>query len=160
MIKNERQYRITKAQADKFESALAQATERASQRDDIDPLVQLAISDGLRSQLEELKEELAEYESLRSGRRQVVAASTIDELPRALIKARIAARLTQKELGRRVGLKEQQIQRYEATEYAGASLDRVREIMDALQVRCRIQVRTGDATASGGRTTAPGRRTH
>ena len=40
--------------------------------------------------------------------------------------------LSQKELADRIGLKEQQIQRYEATEYASASLTRIQEIIGAL----------------------------
>lgn len=38
---------------------------------------------------------------------------------------RIAAGLSQKELSERLGLKERQIQRYEATDYASANLTRV-----------------------------------
>jgi transcriptional regulator with XRE-family HTH domain len=49
-----------------------------------------------------------------------------------LIRARISAGLSQRELAARLGLKEQQIQRYEATNYETASLRRVLEIAAAL----------------------------
>jgi len=62
------------------------------------------------------------------------------DLPEALIRARIAAGLTQKELAARLGLKEQQIQRYEATRYAGVSLDRVQAVAEALGVKIRERV--------------------
>ena len=58
---------------------------------------------------------------------------TVAELPATLIKARIARGLSQKDLADRIGLKEQQIQRYEATDYASASLTRIKEVVSALR---------------------------
>ena len=58
----------------------------------------------------------------------------VAELPTVLIKARIAQGLSQKDLAERLGLQEQQIQRYEATDYASASLTRIREVVSALGV--------------------------
>ena len=58
--------------------------------------------------------------------------SGVAELPTVLIKARIAQGLSQKDLAERLGLQEQQIQRYEATEYASASLTRIKEVVSAL----------------------------
>lgn len=57
----------------------------------------------------------------------------ISKLPEALISERKKLGLTQKELAERLGLKEQQIQRYEATRYQSASLNRLLEIAEALQ---------------------------
>lgn len=54
--------------------------------------------------------------------------TSIERLPQNLIRARIASGLTQRELAARLGVKEQQIQRYEATNYASASLARVLEV--------------------------------
>jgi ribosome-binding protein aMBF1 (putative translation factor) len=51
-----------------------------------------------------------------------------------LIEARIAAGMSQRELARVLGIKEQQVQRYEATEYASASLARVIKVAHALAV--------------------------
>jgi ribosome-binding protein aMBF1 (putative translation factor) len=114
MIKNEREYRITRAQASKFEHALSQlaAPEGAAE---LHPLIQKAQKDALQSQLDELREQIAEYEALRSGQQAVISLDSLEELPQAFIQARIAAGLTQRELAERLGLKEQQIQRYEAT---------------------------------------------
>ena len=58
--------------------------------------------------------------------------SVVAELPSVLIKARIAQGLSQKDLAERLGLQEQQIQRYEATDYASASLTRIKEVVSAL----------------------------
>jgi transcriptional regulator with XRE-family HTH domain len=53
----------------------------------------------------------------------------------ALVKLRIARRLTHKALAERMNLAEQQIQRYEATGYAGVSIERLQAVVDALKVR-------------------------
>jgi HTH-type transcriptional regulator/antitoxin HigA len=48
-----------------------------------------------------------------------------------------AAGLSQEELAAKLGLKPQQIQRYEATDYQGASLERVNAVVRALGLKLR-----------------------
>ena len=132
MIKNERQYRITRAQMRKFEGALAELAQTKDKN--IHPLLQKAHQDALRSQYEELRMQLEEYDALVEGKRDVLERLSLTDLPRALIQARIAMGLSQKELAHRLGLKEQQIQRYEANEYATANLERLKEIVEALGI--------------------------
>jgi HTH-type transcriptional regulator / antitoxin HipB len=62
------------------------------------------------------------------------ALGSIEDLPTTLIKARIASGLTQKDLAEKIGVQEQQIQRYEANHYGSASFDRLRTIANALKV--------------------------
>ena len=140
MIKNERQYRITKAQAQKFAQALAEMQANPAASNHLHPLLQKAEQEALRSQWESLQSELQDYEALLAGRQQSFQLDSFDELPRTLIKARIASGLSQRELAVRLGLKEQQIQRYEATEYASASLARVSAIIQALNINIREEV--------------------
>jgi transcriptional regulator with XRE-family HTH domain/Zn-dependent peptidase ImmA (M78 family) len=140
MIKNERQYRVTQTQAKKFEQALAQFDTILYNREEVHPLLWKAQRDALQSQLGDLWEEIEEYEALKSGKCAVLELDSLEELPLALIKARIAAGLTQKELAERLGLKEQQIQRYEDTEYASASLARLLEVSQALGIKVREDV--------------------
>ncbi len=66
--------------------------------------------------------------------------NSLREIPEALIRARIASGLSQKQLAERLGLKEQQLQRWEATRYAGISLDRIHDVAEALGVTIREQV--------------------
>lgn len=139
MIKNERQYRITKSQADKFALSLAHNASSPSNTQ-LHPLLQKAQQDALRSQFEELQAQIEEYEALRSGKHHVLEVASFSELPRALIQARIAAGLSQKELAERLGIKEQQIQQYESTDYAGASMARVQEVINALGILVREEV--------------------
>ena len=71
-------------------------------------------------------------EAKKAGKFPMDELSGVAELPTVLIKARIAQGLSQKDLAERLGLQEQQIQRYEATEYASAGLTRIKEVVSAL----------------------------
>lgn len=139
MIKNERQYRITRTQAEKFAQALAQIEQTRSDAG-VHPLLRQAEREAIQSQLESLQREIGEYEDLREGKERVFVSHSFDELPAALIKARIAAGLSQKDLAERLGVKEQQVQKYEATDYTSASLERVRAVIRALGVTVKEEV--------------------
>ena len=132
MIKNERQYRITKTQATRFAQTLESLARRADEDSGIHPRIAQAREDALRSQLGDLERELREYESLKAGGFELDELNVFAQLATFLIKARIARGLSQRELADRIGLKEQQIQRYEATDYASASLARIKEVASAL----------------------------
>ena len=81
-----------------------------------------AQKDAFQSQLADLRRELEEYEALKQGAVSSIAIDSFDDLGLGLIKARIAAGLSQKALAKRLGIKEQQIQRYEAERYVSAYL--------------------------------------
>ena len=132
MIKNERQYRITRTQADKFAGAIAALSSQERTDDRIHPLIQQSQVEAMRGQLSDLQEQLAEYDALKTGDRTLPSLSSFLDLPNMLIQRRIAAGLGHKQLAERLGLKEQQIQHYEATDYAGASFSRLKEIIHAL----------------------------
>jgi transcriptional regulator with XRE-family HTH domain len=141
MIQNERQYRITKSQAEQFRKALEELKNaRISDPKSPEYLPWKIQFDAVASQLGDLEEDIREYESLRTEGRTPIEISSIEEFPRTLIQGRIAARLTQKELAGKLGLKEQQIQRYESTEYQGASLDRIKQVVKALGINVQQQV--------------------
>lgn len=109
MIKNERQYTITKKQAERFEQTIRDL-DRQGVPAGTHPLLARAERDSLQSQLQDLKDELAEYEALRSGAKPVDVRS-LEDLPKALISGRIAAGLSQRELAERLGVAPQQVQR-------------------------------------------------
>ena len=129
MIRNERQYIITKAQIKKFRKALGEFNK---QKSSAHQMLVKAQKEAIESQLAELEDQVKDYEKLRSGKYKVLKGSSIDDLPIELIRARIALGLTQKQLAERMGLKEQQIQRYEENDYASASFSRLTEIIKAL----------------------------
>lgn len=137
---SERQYRITRKKADQFREALKNFASNQTNRSDIHPRLIQAEREGMESQLSDLVVELTEYERLKSKSSSVLSVSSFDELGDGLIRARIACGLSQKDLARRMGLKEQQVQHYEATHYASASYDRLREVANALELRIRNDI--------------------
>lgn len=140
MITNEKQYRATKHHAAAFREAIAAFDEKAALARGIDPLIVRAQLQALKGQFEELRAELAAYEKLRDGGIAELNAKGIRELPDLLIKARVAKGLSQKELAARLGMREQQVQRYEAERYSGASLRRIEEVAAALSLDIAISV--------------------
>ncbi len=147
MITNERQYRIAKSQM----------TTVLGQISDLPGLVEsgslptdweiIARAD-LEGTLKQISDEIEEYERLKELGPGSVRVGSLREVPDALVRARIAARLTQKQLADRVGLKEQQIQRYEATNYSGANIDRILQIADVLDVRVEGDESTRELTVA------------
>ena len=131
MIKNEKQYRITKAQVRRFQDALAGLAGQ-KRPSNISSRLWEAQRQAAQSQMEELREQVGAYERLHLGKSKEVVLEAVEDLPKALIRARIAAGMTQEGLARRLGVKPQQVQRYEATEYQSASFARILKVVQAL----------------------------
>ena len=119
MIYTDEQFAISRAQTQRLETALSEA--RARQTDQT-WLKTLEI-DALKSQIRDIEEELLEYEQLKSGEIPAPDIPTIDELPKVLAKARIRAGISQNALAIRIKTTPEQVQRFEASNYMGASLD-------------------------------------
>ena len=131
MITNEVQYRATKAHAAQFQEALRNMEADVGVPDRKRRRLEIA---AVRSQLGDLQAEIAEYEQLRSGTIRSFEAGSLPELAVALVKARIAKGWSQRRLADKLGVAEQQIQRYESTGYTSASLARLCDVVAALGV--------------------------
>ena len=149
MITNERQYRISKAALKRFRGGTWLHWKASGSPDRMyDPRIHEAMIEANESQRDELREEAPDrYDDLRSGRVSQRTLHSLRELPIALIEARIAARLTQRELAKRLGVPEQQVQRWEANSYSGVAIERLQEIADK---------RYGSETARDGHVRRPG----
>jgi ribosome-binding protein aMBF1 (putative translation factor) len=144
VIKNQHQYRVTKAQLKRLEEALerARAADTNARR-----ALDGAVIAGLEAQIAELEEEMEEYDSLKD--RDVLVVGTLQELPQVLIKGRIARGWTQEQLARKLRLKAQQIQRYESTDYRTVSFGRLLDIAAALNIELeRCETRLADQPPS------------
>jgi len=130
MIKNEKQYQIAKKNLKGFRDALA----GYEKRDDKSSYIVRLEMNAVKHHIKNFEAEIEEFENLQNGNLSIVSLNSLDDVPGVLIKARIAKQLTQAALADKVGLKEQQIQKYEATDYAGASVLRLQRILDALGV--------------------------
>jgi chromosome condensin MukBEF MukE localization factor len=78
-IGNEVQRRVTQTAIREFEEALTRLDEDAK---DSPEWVRRGLREGMESQLADLREELAEYESLRSGKVRELELRSLKELPR------------------------------------------------------------------------------
>ncbi len=140
MITNERQYKITRANAEKFKAAIDGFDVAEREKAGIHPTFIEAELSGLNSQLVDLEEEIRAYEELQSMQAPIIRVERIEDLAEGLIAARIASGLSQRELAERMGLKPQQIQRYESDKYSSASLARIVQVTEALNIELRNEI--------------------
>jgi HTH-type transcriptional regulator / antitoxin HigA len=144
MIANERQYKITKSSAAKFKAALDGFDEMAALASGLDPIIVKAQRESLEGQYEDLLQQLHDYENLKSGKSRNFKCDSLSQLGDEFIRARIAQGLSQLDLSKRLNLKEQQIQRYEAERYVGANIERLSEVALALNLRMSIKMEIDD----------------
>jgi HTH-type transcriptional regulator / antitoxin HipB len=140
MILNERQYGITKTKIKEFEQAKSKLRNSPEPENLNEQLRHEAHLDTLNSQLAEFYEEVAEYEKLKEGKIENLKIDGLENLPEAIIKARIVRGLTQEGLAKRLGVKPQQVQRTEANRYASTSFTTILEIFDALNIELREEL--------------------
>lgn len=136
MIKNQKQAGITR---DKIEELKKGKKELESQKEKMEPAkyeLGLKAFNGL---IKELEEQLRLYNSLIEGNFNCVQPKSLEDVPNVLISARLAQKLSQEDLGKLIGLKGQQIQRYEATDYETAAWPRIVEIAIALKLEVYLK---------------------
>ena len=80
-----------------------------------------------------LEHELCEYDQLKSGNLKMPHI----DAP-FIVKIRIAKRVSQTELGRRLGVSKQVISRYEESDYQTVAITRLQEILDAIGVKTLV----------------------
>ena len=131
MIQNQHQYQVTQNKLLDLERGLV---ELEKIKDTLHPRQFLGRKNSLIRNIDALRQEIAEYESLKQQQTPIKITS-IQDLPLALIKARIALGMTQKELAELLGVKEQQVQRDEANQYKSAGFRRIAEVADALKIQ-------------------------
>jgi HTH-type transcriptional regulator/antitoxin HigA len=132
MITNEVQYRATKAHLAKFDEAAAHLEAKLAAAHNA-KRTQLEL-DAVSAQAQDLRAEIMEYELLRSGTVSSFDAHSLADLAVLLVKVRVARGWTQHDLAEALGVAEQQVQRYESTGYRSASLARMCDVADALDV--------------------------
>lgn len=137
MIKNENEYEYSKECARRFKESifLLDRDEEMKQKD----FERWQMNrDAKQYRLDKLQAEIAEYQNLTSHHSHTPIVLTLDNiyyLPQVLIKARIAAKLSQKELAALAGLTEEQIKYYEDKDYDGANFTDVMGVFLALDMK-------------------------
>ena len=130
MIRNEKQHAVTKSWIRDFERSVSALDDRLQRGRD--PLAVLE-RDGLRGQLEDLRDEAAEYERLVSGDAGA-APCDLEDLPGTLVKRRMLLGMSERDVAERLGLEEEEVREYEKTGYEGASYDMLMAALSALSV--------------------------
>ena len=131
MIQNQHQYQVTQNKLLDLERGLI---ELEKIKDTLHPRQFLGRKNSLSRSIGTLQQEISDYESLKQQQTSIKIAS-IKELPLALIRARIAMGMTQKELAEKMGVKEQQVQRDEANQYSSAGFWRIATVAEALNLK-------------------------
>jgi DNA-binding XRE family transcriptional regulator len=138
MIKNDQHYRNIQSWAHKFEQSLSQLDRNENETAKNDPQLREVYRNGIQRKLDDLRQEMQDYETLTTHDPKtplILKLEDINELSLLLIKARMAAKLSQKELADLAGLEEAQIQEYEENDYETASFLDVIAVFDALDIK-------------------------
>jgi len=127
----EKQLEYLRAELEKREGAVSDAPARQ-------------VAEALRLKRADIVAELEEYAELKAGRVSAVEAESLDDLGELLIKARIIKDWSQADLARSLDMEPQQVQRYEKNDWQTASLWRLQEAAEALELDIEIWARVGD----------------
>ena len=142
MIKDELEYQVSQEWVEKFTRTLT-AMERDEEAKRKDFLKWDAGRGAIQCHLEQLHEEIAEYERLINCDRSEpieIVVENLNKLPDGLIKARIAAKMSEKELAEMLGIDPERIKEHEAKSYQTASFLEILEISFALGVEFKMAV--------------------
>ena len=149
MIRNEKEYKHAASKISGLEDELQKLSSGRSAGDELAS----AVIDALRIQIEDIENEVSEYEDLKEGRLLSFGADDLDSLGELVTKARIARGLTQAELGEILGMTQQQVARYERDGWQKISLWRLAEATDVLEldlsIRARLPASSSIARSSG-----------
>ena len=124
MIKNKKQLTQSKEQ-------LLRVKNLAEKYNDATTITDKAQYGSLECRIIDLEDEISEYENLlKNGINGLIF--NLSNVEKAIVSLRIASKLTQKELAEKLGVAEQQIQRYENQDYLKASFERIIQIISVL----------------------------
>lgn len=135
MINNEKQYKISKKKLNEIITEI----EKVKKANEQNPLRNKLILASLLNVKEELEDEISEYESLKNSNQETLAERVISELPSILTEYKIISGMTQKEFSEKLGLKEQQLQRYEADNFKGVSFKNLLKFLDSIGLEIKIK---------------------
>jgi len=135
MISNLKQYKITVRKLRELEAQLKSVkTDRTA-----NPLRDQLLLASLQHSRDELKNEVHAYERIKNSRGGILKERLISELPSIITEYKIMYGLTQKQLSDLLGLKEQQLQRYEATGFRHVTFRNLLRFIERIGLEIRIK---------------------
>ena len=142
MIKDELEYEVSKEWVEKFNKTIA-AMERDEEAKRKDFLKWDAGRGSIQCHLDQLHEEITEYERLMAWDKSKpieIIVENFNKLSEALIKARMAAKMSEEELAEILDIDPERIKEYEKKKYQNASLTEILEISLALGLEFKTAV--------------------
>jgi ribosome-binding protein aMBF1 (putative translation factor) len=135
MIKNEKQYKISKKLLSDINENIANLKKDTTQH----PLkIKLLLASAINMQ-KEIEQDLRLYETLKSNKSTILKERLFIDLPSILVEYKIKAGLTQKEFAEQLGIKEQQLQRYEADNFKSVTFKNFRRFLEAIGLELVIK---------------------
>lgn len=150
IIRNERQRENTEEWIAKFEQSIADLRATPGPGDMLEPFTREILIRSQESMLEDLRGQVAEYEALRDGQIRRTQVESMLDLGTALVQARVAAGLTERQLADRLRMDEDQLKRHEAMDYQTASLACLIEIAAVLRLQFSAEIHLPDQAADDG----------
>ncbi|HEX5151747.1 MAG TPA: helix-turn-helix domain-containing protein [Parafilimonas sp.] len=134
MIKNEKQYKISK----KLLGEVIEKIGNTKTEKDYN-IKRKLVAESLEDFKEDIENEIREYEKLKSGKSAVLKERSLSSLPDIIVEYKIANHLTHKEFAKILGLKEQQLQRYEAESFKTVSFQNLMKFLDLINLDLKIK---------------------
>ncbi|MEZ2231310.1 DNA-binding protein [Microcoleus sp.] len=142
MIKDELEYEVSKEWVEKFNKTIA-AMERDEESKRKDFLKWDAGRGSIQCHLDQLHEEIAEYERLMAWDKSKpieIVVENFNKLSDALIKARMAAKMSEEELAEILDIDPERIKEHEKKNYQSATLTEIINISCALGLEFKTAV--------------------
>jgi DNA-binding Xre family transcriptional regulator len=135
MIKNEKQYRISKKLLSDINENIADLKKDTTQH----PLkIKLMLASAVNMQ-KEIEQNILIYETLKKDRIGLLKERLFSDLPSLLTEYKIKSGLTQKEFAAELGIKEQQLQRYEADNFRSVTFKNLLRFLEAVGLEVTIK---------------------
>jgi predicted XRE-type DNA-binding protein len=135
MIKNEKQYNITRKKLSEIDGIVKEYTQKKK----LTPQNEMYLA-SLQMMQERMQQEIKDYETLKNKGLRLRRKISVAQIPDILIEHKIAQHLSQKEYASILGIKEQQLQRYEAENYASVSLKKLLQFMERSNLNIQLSV--------------------
>jgi predicted XRE-type DNA-binding protein len=135
MIKNEKQYNITRKKLSEIDGIVKEYTQKKK----LTPQHEMYLA-SLQMMQKRMQQEIKDYETLKIKGLQLRRKISVAQIPDILIEHKIAQHLSQKEYASILGIKEQQLQRYEAENYASVSLKKLLQFMERSNLKIELSV--------------------
>jgi HTH-type transcriptional regulator / antitoxin HipB len=134
MIKNEKQYRVSKKTLNDVIEKINKTKTEHDQN-----IKHKIFLDSIQGFKEDIEKEIHDYEKLKSNKQTILKERSLSDLPTIIIQYKIANHLTHKEFAKILGLKEQQLQRYEAESFKTVSFQNLIKFLNLIDLDLKIK---------------------